>query len=391
MDNIHKILEELYEIDPSLRAQEKELQAIAQILIASKPQVVMSEAFKKSLHEKIIEKIAQKQSGGNWLFQVLKIISTLMAWALATYAAFQFVILPNITPSVSNISSEKLSDSSSSYIQTGGVWDTSKNEKILGTQKWAQTDEILSVQQKTGSSIDAPVNSDIQTTEPRKVSEKPTSAWVVAGKKNIPISDSSSIASDMSSEKAPQIDRQASNTLENMLLVDGVSSGNGDTLVWPTPHTTPSMPWAPWNTMKIAWTSMMRTSPTPASFVVYHYVYSGSFIPNYPKEIEIPIHVQNDADHTDDTETPKKYKTIQNIYDILKYLNRENEASLTDVNIKKIDIEVESPEVIYIKKHTLEWMEISIPAIRFVVLKKPQDYSGKESITIPLVREFWEE
>jgi|AntRauTorcE11897_2_1112592.scaffolds.fasta_scaffold08323_2 hypothetical protein len=57
MDNnkMNKILEDLYEVDPELKTQEKELKEIIKKLLASKPEVKIDQKFVKDLREKLLE------------------------------------------------------------------------------------------------------------------------------------------------------------------------------------------------------------------------------------------------------------------------------------------------------------------------------------------------
>jgi len=53
---IKKILKDLYKIDPSLRAYQKELKGIVLEIIKSRPEIVINQRFKKELYREIMEK-----------------------------------------------------------------------------------------------------------------------------------------------------------------------------------------------------------------------------------------------------------------------------------------------------------------------------------------------
>ncbi|MFP4514663.1 MAG: hypothetical protein ACLFNO_01500 [Parcubacteria group bacterium] len=54
-DKINQILKDLYEIDPNLKKQEKELREIIKKLLASKPEVKIDQEFVRDLREKIVQ------------------------------------------------------------------------------------------------------------------------------------------------------------------------------------------------------------------------------------------------------------------------------------------------------------------------------------------------
>lgn len=114
MHNIKKILDELFELEPSLRAREKEVTKMLTVMLETKPDIKMSTEFKKELRDKIMTEIASRKQSSFDLASGIKMISTFIAGAAATYAALQFAVLPDIftpdtkeTPYKSEIIEEK--------------------------------------------------------------------------------------------------------------------------------------------------------------------------------------------------------------------------------------------------------------------------------------------
>ena len=62
MENIEKILNELYIIDPSLKEREGEVRKIIESLLASKPEIIIDNNFVSQLREKLIEKLIMNKS-----------------------------------------------------------------------------------------------------------------------------------------------------------------------------------------------------------------------------------------------------------------------------------------------------------------------------------------
>lgn len=113
MHNIKKILEELFELEPSLRAREKEVTKILTLMLESKPDIKMSVEFKKELRDKIMRQIANSKPTPYNFASGIKMMSTFLAGAVATYAALQFAVLPDFftqpqqTPYESEVIEEK--------------------------------------------------------------------------------------------------------------------------------------------------------------------------------------------------------------------------------------------------------------------------------------------
>lgn len=87
------------------------------------------------------------------------------------------------------------------------------------------------------------------------------------------------------------------------------------------------------------------------------------------------------------------YPAIREDKKILDYAYHGGQGSHfdpDDSNIEIIDLEISTPEKIYVKSwnynnETRQSEELLIPALRFPVVETPNDYYGKENIIVPLV------
>lgn len=103
------------------------------VMLETKPDIKMSTEFKKELRDKIMTEIASRKQSSFDLASGIKMISTFIAGAAATYAALQFAVLPDIftpdtkeTPYKSEIIEEKKE----------AFWDLKKLG--LGDTQWTQ-------------------------------------------------------------------------------------------------------------------------------------------------------------------------------------------------------------------------------------------------------------
>jgi hypothetical protein len=100
-------------------------------------------------------------------------------------------------------------------------------------------------------------------------------------------------------------------------------------------------------------------------------VYSGNYIPDYPKQVTIPLKATTAG--LVQQEGVKTYQTKTNV-EVLEELNAENVILLLDPNIPKVDIEVDPPKLILQKKR-VNGEEVELPALRFTISKNPKDYT----------------
>lgn len=98
MNQTNILLQELYDIEPSLRNNEKEALEIVKALLLVKPKVDISEAFRKRLRNQLMVEIEKRKSRQFDIKNFFKVGSSIFAGAIATYAAFQFFVVPGVTP-----------------------------------------------------------------------------------------------------------------------------------------------------------------------------------------------------------------------------------------------------------------------------------------------------
>lgn len=287
MQEIKNILEELYEIEPSLKEKESDILKMIHAFMDIKPNVKISQEFKSELKKTILSNIAnmeQKNSRVD-IISIIKIISTFLAWGIVTYAVLGINILPNlmqkkpkleeniiesITPTITEQGKNAFGNLVTLWLDEAPTWEYSQvqeeEQAVNDTQESSSNGSSTAMSQTVNSKVAAPTPTVQQSVTAQ------TNVWVNF---DMPASDTI-VSMDSQITSVGESQWAATTTDETNATINTADMSVGDMKY-------PIGIW--WGWMIAPW----EPYPAPIEYVptVFEYSFDASSIPQISWEVDV--------------------------------------------------------------------------------------------------------
>lgn len=286
MNQINILLQELYDIEPSLRNNEKEALEIVNALLSIKPKIEVSEAFKKRLRNQLMVEIEKRKSRQFDIKNFFKVGSSIFAGAMVTYAAFQFFVVPWVTP---QDSIKVPMHGETPDAKMAELW---AQKDMAMSQMWWEEPKKQTLQENSAiptppktSEVSSPQTPHTPTQEMAMISD--------TSEISAPAQPTTKQTPQTEAPTSPIVDTSVTDVVENMARdidqeIANISSSNSDAQ---TPdEDTSTQEDAPRVSKMAPQEMILQDSFWATSFapmVEYSYVYSGNMMPEYGEQAQI--------------------------------------------------------------------------------------------------------
>lgn len=290
MNQINILLQELYDIEPSLRNNEKEALEIVNALLKIKPKIEVSDAFKKRLRNQLMVEIEKRKSRQFDIKNFLKVGSSIFAGAMVTYAAFQFFVVPWVTP---QDSIKVPMHGETSDAKMAELW--AQKDMAMSQVRWEEPQKQTPQETQTISTPTTPPKTP--ETSPSQAPHTPTQEMAIMSDDSeipVPPQPTTKQSPQTKTSDAPIVDTSVTDAVDNFTrdidqeVANISSSTNSDADIGGEDTSTQDD--APRVSKMIPQEMMMQDSLGATSFapmVEYSYVYSGNMMPEYGEQAQI--------------------------------------------------------------------------------------------------------